>query len=165
MTTLLNTSKLSHKRAAGFTLVELMIVVAIIGILAAIAYPSYIDSVRKGKRADGRAALTSLLQQQERYFTQNNTYQTFPIGNVPANLPFRDYSATDGVKATSNYLLGAQACLATPNGGAIPSVRDCIEVFAQPQAGIFTDPGVTLLAIDTLGRRRCTGSDQAHCWK
>lgn len=165
MTTLILIPRLRYKRVTGFTLIEVMIVVAIVGILAAIAYPSYVDSVRKGKRADGRAALTNLLQQQERYSTQNNTYAIFPIGNVPANLPFKDYSATDGVKATSNYLLGAQACLATTNGGAIPNVRDCIEVFAQPQDGIFTDPGVTLLAIDTLGRRRCTGSDQTHCWK
>lgn len=165
MTTLILIPGSRYRRVTGFTLIEVMIVVAIVGILAAIAYPSYVDSVRKGKRADGRAALTSLLQQQERYFTQNNTYATFPIGNIPASLPFRDYSATDGVKATSNYLLGAQACLATTNGGPIPNVRDCVEVFAQPQAGIFTDPGVTLLAIDTLGRRRCTGSDQAHCWK
>jgi type IV pilus assembly protein PilE len=165
MTTLSHTPILSRKLASGFTLIELMIVVAIIGILAGIAYPSYIDSVRKGKRADGRAALTSLLQQQERYLTQNNTYATFPIGNVPANLPFRDYSATDGVKASSNYLLGARACQPLTAGGAAPNVRDCIEVFAQPQTDIFTDPGVTMLAIDTLGRRRCTGSDQAHCWK
>ena len=64
----------------GFTLVELMIVVAIVAILAAIAYPSYAESVRKGRRAEARAALTELLQQQERFMTQNNTYRAFAAG-------------------------------------------------------------------------------------
>ncbi len=58
----------------GFTLIELMITVAIVGILAAIAYPSYQDSVRKGKRAEGRTALVDFLQQQERYLTQTGSY-------------------------------------------------------------------------------------------
>lgn len=165
MTIFVHAPKLIRKFNTGFTLVELMIVVAVLGILASIAYPSYVDYVRKGKRADGRAALTTLLQQQERYSTQNTTYATFPIGNVPSTLPFRDYSSTDGVKASSNYLLGARACQPLTAGGTVPTVRDCIEVFAQPQTGVFTDPGVTLLAIDTLGRRSCTGTDQTRCWK
>ena len=52
---------------SGFTLVEVMIVVAIVGILASIAYPSYQESVRKGRRAQARTALSELVQQQERY--------------------------------------------------------------------------------------------------
>ena len=66
-----------QKYSAGFTLIELMIVVAIIGILAAVAYPAYTDSVLKGRRAQGRAAVAQLIQQQERYITQRNCYLGF----------------------------------------------------------------------------------------
>ena len=59
----------------GFTLIELMVVVIIIGILSAIAYPSYLDSVRKTRRADAQGALMQLNNAMERVFTQNNTYQ------------------------------------------------------------------------------------------
>ena len=55
------------RASRGFTLIELMIVVAVISILGAIAYPSYQESVRKGRRAEGRAALQELMQQQERF--------------------------------------------------------------------------------------------------
>jgi type IV pilus assembly protein PilE len=58
----------------GFTLIELMIVVAVIGILAAVAYPSYQDSVRKSRRADGQTALLQAVQVAERFFTRNNSY-------------------------------------------------------------------------------------------
>ena len=69
--------KPSIRKLQGFTLIELMIVVAVVGVLAAIAYPAYTDSVLKGRRAQARAALTELLQQQERYMTQNNCYLGF----------------------------------------------------------------------------------------
>ncbi len=59
---------------AGFTLIELMIVVAIIGILATIAYPSYQDSVKKSRRADAKSALMGFVNAMERYYTENNTY-------------------------------------------------------------------------------------------
>ena len=58
----------------GFTLIELMITVAIVAILAAIAIPSYQDSIWKGKRAEAKAAILKALQAEERYYTQNNTY-------------------------------------------------------------------------------------------
>ena len=64
--------KTGLKIPQGFTLVELMIVVAIIGIFAAIAYPSYQSQVRKSRRADAQTALAELAQLQENFFAQNN---------------------------------------------------------------------------------------------
>jgi type IV pilus assembly protein PilE len=54
------------KRLKGFTLIELMIVVSVIAILAAIAYPSYMDSVRKSRRTDGMAALVNVQLAQQK---------------------------------------------------------------------------------------------------
>lgn len=61
----------THK---GFTLIELMITVAIIGILAAIAYPSYQQYVLRANRAEAQAVLSETAQFMERYFTTNGTY-------------------------------------------------------------------------------------------
>jgi type IV pilus assembly protein PilE len=63
------------KKLQGFTLIELMIAVAIIGILTAIALPSYQENVRKSRRADGKAALLGLANAMERHFTEANTYK------------------------------------------------------------------------------------------
>lgn len=58
----------------GFTLIELMTVVAVVGILSAIAYPSYVEHIRKSRRTDAKNALLDLASRQERYLTVHNTY-------------------------------------------------------------------------------------------
>lgn len=161
MRTISESPSVQPRSQSGFTLIELMITVAIIGILAALAYPAYTDSTRKGKRAEARSALMNLLQQQERYLTQMNTYETFAAGAT--GTAFKTYSSSDGTSAQSSHLLGARLCQAV--GTVVPAKRDCIEVFAEPQVGVFSDPQVTSMAIDSQGRRTCTGTRIERCWK
>ncbi|MFK5950061.1 MAG: type IV pilin protein, partial [Methylococcales bacterium] len=66
--------KVQLKSQKAFTLIELMVVVAIIGILAGIAYPAYQDSVRKSRRADAKGALLGFANAMERHFTETNSY-------------------------------------------------------------------------------------------
>jgi len=61
-------------REKGFTLIELMIVVAIIGVLAGIAYPSYQDSVLKSRRRDAEGVLLGFANAMERYYTETSAY-------------------------------------------------------------------------------------------
>ena len=62
------------RSSKAFTLIELMIVVAIVGILAAIAYPNYTEHVRRGKRAEVKAALMEGAQALERYYSTHGSY-------------------------------------------------------------------------------------------
>lgn len=78
------------KRQAGFTLIELMIVVAVVGILSAIAYPSYTEYIRRGHRAEARAGLLQAAQWMERAATATGNYPltaAFPatLKTVPNN--------------------------------------------------------------------------------
>jgi len=69
-----------HRRSIGFTLLEMMVVVAVFGILATIAIPYYIGDVHKGQRADATTSLRDLANRLERYYSDNNTYATATIG-------------------------------------------------------------------------------------
>lgn len=140
----------------GFTLIELMVVVALIAILAAIAYPSYTQYVQRGRRSEARTALLNLMQQEERYFTQHNTYQTFNLGDTSQSI-FPAYSG-DGAKADAAYWLGARAC-------GTQSLQVCVQVYGQPNK---PDSKVSELNITSSGTKDCTlaagGSDKSICW-
>ncbi len=105
----------------GFTLIELMIVVVIVAILASVAIPSYRDSVMRGKRADGKTALSDVASKQEQYFMDNRSYTTdmtlLGYAASPADSPEGDYkvslvAATAGCPITNCYVLQA-----VPQGG------------------------------------------------
>ena len=118
------------KSVTGFTLIELMIVVAIIGILAAVAIPSYNNYVLRGKRADGRAAVLDVLALQERFFSDNQRYATA----VELNL--------------ANYVTESGFYTVQVTRPTLQSVT----VTATPQAP-FADPACHILSIDHTGAR------------
>lgn len=64
----------------GFTLIEVLITVAIIGVLAGIVYPSYLDMVRKSNRSDAKVALSDVAQRMQRCFTAHSTYKPTAAG-------------------------------------------------------------------------------------
>ena len=162
----------------GFTLIELMIVVAVVGILAAVAYPAYTDSILKGRRAQGRTAVAELLQQQERYMTQRNCYLAFTTsgaGTATATAPSPS-TACGGVTATTvpfktfagdslasaSYLMSATAC---PSGSGSASIAECVQVVATP---IKTDAAAGNLTMTSTGAKSCSGTAASTnprlCW-
>ena len=89
-------------RKNGFSLIEWMFVLAVIAIIAAYAYPSYRESVRKGKRADAVATLTSAAQWMERNFSDSARYDQTSSGSAVA-LPADIAVVPQGATATQKY--------------------------------------------------------------
>jgi type IV pilus assembly protein PilE len=129
----------------GFTLIELMIVIAIVAILAAIAYPSYREQVVKTRRAEGKALLAEVSARLERCFTLHNAY---------------------------NHADCAAAASADSDGGwyrvnADPLTAAAYVLHARPQRSQATDDTrCGTLTLSHVGQRGQTGSPPAgyDCW-
>jgi type IV pilus assembly protein PilE len=127
-----------YKRISGFTLIELMIVVVIVGIIASIALPSYQDSVRKARRSDAQTALLENVNFMERFFTENNTYT---LGGVSLAITSSDY-----------YSL-------TPTVGASGA---SYTLQASPTGSQSLDTSCGILSITHTGIKSASGS--GNCW-
>jgi len=127
----------------GFTLIELMIVVAVIGILASIAYPSYQEYVLRAKRGDAKAALLSVQLAEEKYRANNVSYGTL------AQLGLGAMVSSDGyydITIPTTPTAAAYSITATPK---------------SPHA----DAKCATLVIDQDGVKTAFGTDAANCWK
>lgn len=142
-------------RSAGFTLIEIMIVIVIISILAAIAIPAYQSYLLRGGRADGKSMLLGIMQAQERFFSQNQTYTT-NLGT--GGLGYAGVAANAGAPSgEKRYLITAQAC---ENNIAL-----CVQLTATRQASQTADTECGNLIIDSRGNKSETGSSTADvCW-
>ena len=135
-------SRARHGVEKGFTLIELMIVVAIVAILAAIAYPSYQEHVRKTRRAQARVDMIETVQLLERYYSARNTYASFPAANI-RNTQVNFYTVQfSGTPNATTFSLQA-----APSGGQL---NDKCGTLSINQAGAKSQTG--------------SGMTQADCW-
>lgn len=104
------------RRHAGFSLIELMIAVVVMGILAAVAYPAYTDYIRRGKLAEAMSILADTRTKMEQYFLDNRTYVNSDAANMPCNATVLNASAKHFGFACSN--LGAGTYTVTATGAA-----------------------------------------------
>lgn len=100
----LRAAPMRTRRHSGFTLIELMIVVAIVAILAAIAYPSFADQIRKSRRSEAISNMQDVQLQLEKYRVDHPSYGTFA---VPANASTSYYTVAMPAAGATSYTLTA----------------------------------------------------------
>ena len=139
------------RHTKGFTLIELMIVVAIVAVLASIAYPSYQEQIAKAKRADAASALMTGAQALERYYTSNGSYLGAG-GTIAAVFPTQ---VPDN--GTAYYTIAATASAA--NSFTLLATR----------AGAMADDPCGNLQLTSTGARgmvsSAAGRTVADCWR
>lgn len=133
--------KQRKSKSRGFTLIELVITVAIVAILTAIAVPAYNDQVRKARRADGKSVTLQMAQALERWHTVNNTYAGFT--GSPMNSPDDD---------NPHYIISADNLSVTT-----------YTITAEPQ-NAQTDDKCGELTLNQAGVRTPDEDDLADCW-
>lgn len=102
-----NAPRHQRRGTSGFTLIELLVVVAIVAILAAVAIPNYAKYAYRSRRADGKTEIMRMANQQERFYTANNAYDT-SAGAQFSEKGYYSVSIANGSSGTSQtYVLTA----------------------------------------------------------
>jgi len=138
-------------RNVGFTLIEVMIVVVVIGILSAIAYPSYQEYVRKARRADAQANLMELAQFMERHYTAQGGYLASGNSGASPTLPFTEAPKDGGTKYYDLSLSAATASAYT--------------LQAAPKGAMAADKCGTLTYTNAGTKGQGTGGSLQECWR
>jgi type IV pilus assembly protein PilE len=133
-----------RQRARGFSLIELVVVVCIVGILATVAYPSYQESVAKGRRSQATAELMAAHQWMDRYYTENFRYDKNSAGTATTNaalFPARFSTSPRPGEGNAAYRLG----LSTPTRESY--------VITATRTGTMAGDRCGNLTIDHLGTK------------
>jgi type IV pilus assembly protein PilE len=139
----------------GFSLIEVMIVLVIIGILLLVAVPGYQESMRKSHRADGMRDLMELVSRQERFYAQNSRY----TGDIESADGLNFGSSISG---EGHYNLSADECA----DFAEDDFSTCYVLLATPR-GEQTEDACGTLSVNSKGQRDHSGSpdnDGLRCW-
>lgn len=142
---------LRNRASRGFTLIEVMMVIVIISVLLAIALPAYENSMQKGRRADAKAALMNVANQQEQFMADQNTYT---LNMAELGFPQDPYISEEG-----HYTVDAAVC-----GGG--SIDRCYVLTAVPRVGSpqADDSRCTQFVLGSNGAKTALGSDPQSCW-
>lgn len=147
-----------HSMLGGFTLIELMVVVVIVGILATIAYPSYNRYMIQTRRSDAHTALTRIAAAQEKFFTDCNWYATqFGTPRNCGTGPASGVLGVNGGLSTDGHyqlaIVSATATAFTISAGPAPG---------SPQVA---DTECTAFTLTSTGAKGALGSNTSRCWR
>jgi type IV pilus assembly protein PilE len=152
------------QKQPGFTLVELMIVCAVLGIIAMVAIPAYTEQVARGKRGEAKTALLRGAQQMERFYTTHNCY--------PSNTAACSEPVTCGANASTSALALCAAGINAFSGDnaaqgkynvTVTTIDQTFTLTATPISAT-TDPKCGTLTIANTGAKTSSAGTSADCW-
>lgn len=145
--------RIANGNAKGFTLIELMITVAVVGILASIALPSYSKYVRRSARTEAISALNTLATDQERYKINNGRYAASLTDLNPQGF------TVSGSGATAYIMIGGRYKV------TMSATNSTFELIAFNQGAQLDDAECMNFKLNHQGRRYMTAGTAETCWK